>query len=92
MAGIGFHLQKLLKGKTYTEWTSAYLYGAIISAGPMLVVIWVLALFKIFAYQQVHSDDFRQFYGIIIYIYAFSMIGMAPLLFVITRHIADRYY
>src|SRR3989338_6361327 len=92
MAGIGFRLQKLLSGESYTDLVKAYLYSAVISTGPMLMVILALGAIKLAVTSWLSVEDGTFFMGMIIYTYAFSMIGVAPFLYIITRYLADRYY
>ena len=92
MAGIGFRLQKLLSGESYTDLVKAYLYSAVISTGPMLMVILALVSIKLAVTSWLSVEDGTFFMGMIIYVYAFSMIGVAPFLYIITRYLADRYY
>ncbi len=92
MAGIAFRLQKLLQGDSYTDLIRAYLYSSIISTGPMLVIIFVLALLRTTLSTHVSIDETNLFFTLIVYVYAFSMIGISPFFYIITRYIADKYY
>ena len=92
MAGIGFKLQKLLSGESYTDLVKAYLYSAVIATGPMLIVIISLGVMRLAVTSWLSIEDGAFFMGLIIYTYAFSMIGVAPFLYIITRYLADRYY
>lgn len=92
MAGIGFRLQKLLTGESYADLIKAYLYSALISTGPMLVVIIALTGVKTFTQYRLSIEEGGLLLGIIVYVYAYSMLGVSPFLYVVTRHIADRYY
>jgi uncharacterized membrane protein len=92
MAGIAFRLQKLLKGESYSDLVRAYLYSAVIASGPFLVVILTLGALHFVLSDDMNNEDSALFRGLIVYAYAFSMIGVAPFLYVITRYLADRYY
>jgi uncharacterized membrane protein len=92
MAGIGFRLQKLLTGDSYSDLIRAYLYSAMISAGPMLVVMATLAVVKQLAQNYLGLDGEGQFMGLVVYVYAFSMITVSPFFFIVTRYLADQYY
>lgn len=92
MAGIGFRLQKLLTGDSYSDIIRAYLYSAMISAGPMLVVMATLAMVKQLAQHYLGLDGEAQFMGLVVYVYAYSMITVSPFFFIVTRYLADQYY
>lgn len=92
MAGIGFRLQKLITGDSYTDVLKAYLFSSVIAAGPMIVVMITLALIKRMAQHYMGLDGEAQFMGLVIYVYAFSMVLTAPFYFVVTRYLADQYY
>lgn len=92
MAGIGFRLQKLLTSESYSDLVRAYLYSSVIAAGPMLIVILSLSGIKFFTQVTLELEEGKLFLGLIVYIYAFSMLGVAPFLYIITRYIADKFY
>lgn len=92
MAGIGFRLQKLLTGDSYSDLIRAYLYSATISAGPMLVVMITLGIVKQMAQSHLGLDGEAQFMGLVVYVYAYSMITVSPFFFIVTRYLADQYY
>lgn len=92
MAGIGFRLQKLITGDSYTDVLKAYLFSSLIAAGPMVVVMVTLALIKRMAQVYMGLDGEAQFMSLVIYVYAFSMVLTAPFYFVVTRYLADQYY
>ncbi len=92
MAGIGFRLQKLLSGESYGDMVRAYLYSAIISSGPMLVVMLALWTVKISIQSRLGSDEGALLMSLIVYAYAFSMVLAGPFFYVVTRYLADQYY
>ncbi len=92
MAGIGFRLQKLITGESYTDVLKAYVFSSVIAAGPMVVVMITLALIKRMAQHYMGLDGEAQFMSLVIYVYAFSMVLTAPFYFVVTRYLADQYY
>ncbi len=92
MAGIGFKLQKLITGESYTDVLKAYLFSSVIAAGPMLVVMITLAVIKRMAQIHMGLEGEAQFMGLVIYVYAFSMVMTAPFYFVVTRYLADQQY
>lgn len=92
MAGIGFRLQKLLKGETLTDVLRAYIYSSVIATGPMLVIIFMLAGIRAVLKYQLNIEENDFFMALVIYVYAFSMLLVAPLVYVVTRYLADKYY
>lgn len=92
MAGIGFRLQRLLSGKSYTDLVRAYLYSSFIATGPMLVVMFALSMIKWATQIRLSINDGEIFMSMIVYVYAFSIVGTGPFLYVVTRYLADRLY
>lgn len=92
MAGIGFRLQKLITGDSYTDILKAYLFSAVIAAGPMLAVMITLAVVKRMAQATMGLEGETQFMALVVYVYAFSMVLTSPFYFVVTRYLADQYY
>lgn len=92
MAGIGFRLQKLLSGESYTDLIKAYAYSSLISAGPFIVVIVTMGFIRMAVSSTLSLDESSLFMGFIIYEYAFSMLGISPFMYVVTRYLADKYY
>lgn len=92
MAGIGFRLQKLLASGSFTDLIRAYFYSSIIATGPLLVVIISLAIIRATIQGSLETADSNLFQSLIIYIFAFSLIGVGPVMYIVTRYIADRYY
>ena len=93
MAGIGFELKKIFKEESFTNRSKAYLYSALVSAGPWLSsVITVNLLFFIMEIQGVSGQEKDLFSGTIVYSFVFSQILTAPWQFIITRYISDKLY
>lgn len=92
MAGIGFRLEKLLSGDSYTDLIKAYLFSAILAAGPMLIVILMLTLVHFLGRGFMSPEESSSFMGLVIYAYAFSMLGSGGLLYLVTRYLADHYF
>ncbi len=93
MAGIGFELKKLFKEDSYTKRFRAYLYSAIVAAGPWISTVVALNILNVFA--KTHFDNILHrnlFMGSIIYSFIFSMIITVPFQFLITRYISDCLY
>lgn len=92
MAGIAFRLQKLLKGQSLTDIVKAYLYSSVIASGPLIIVIVMIASIQLSIQNKLSIVDKKLFMGIVVYAYAFSMVGIAPVIYVVTRYLADKYY
>lgn len=93
MAGIGFALKKLFEEEYLTSRTKAYIYSALVSAGPWIAaVVTVNALILI---SNHYFNDIAQrdlFMGTIVYSFVFSQILTAPWQMLITRFISDKLY
>jgi uncharacterized membrane protein len=92
MAGIGFRLQKLIRGDSYTSLFQAYLYSAIISTGPLIIMVVSLGFVNRLALNRLSIEDAELIQGLIMYVYAFSLVGAGTFLYVVTRYLADKYY
>lgn len=92
MAGIAFRLQKLLSGESLSDLVRAYLYSAIISTGPFLIVIITLAAIKTAVQVRLPVAEGNYLLSLIVYVFAFTMIGVSPFIYVATRYLADQYY
>lgn len=92
MAGIAFRLQKLLAGESYTDLMRAYAYSSVIASGPFLVVIATMGILRYGATSQLSLQKSDVFMAVLVYAFCFSMLGVAPLVYVVTRYIADKYF
>ena len=92
MAGIGFRLQKLLAGESYTDLVRAYFYSTLITAGPLLVVMLALVVIKTVTQFRLSLEERNLVMGLIVYIYAISMVGVGPFVYVVTRYLADKVF
>ena len=93
MAGIGFTLQKLFKDEYFTSRIKAYMYSAIISAGPWIAAVLtvnILLFISSYYFEEIVERDL--FMGTIVYSFVFSQILTAPWQFIITRYISDKLY
>lgn len=93
MAGIGFTLQKLFKDEYFTSRIKAYMYSAIISAGPWIAAVLTvnfLLFISRYYFEEITQRDL--FMGTIVYSFVFSQILTAPWQFIITRYISDKLY
>lgn len=92
MAGIAFRLQKLLSGESYVDLVKAYLYSSVIASGPFLVVIATMSFIQIGVQLRLTLEEGKILTSFIVYAYAFSMLGVAPFIYVVTRYLADKHY
>lgn len=92
MAGIGFNLRKILESDTYFASFRAYFYSTIIAAGPWILSILTLFALNYFAPSNISLYEIVYFRALIIYTFAFSLIGFGILQFPLTRYLADKLY
>lgn len=93
MAGIGFTLKKLFNNESYTNRSKAYLYSALVAAGPWIAA--VITVNIVIFLMDFYSGSFEEkelFMGTIVYSFIFSQIITSPWQMVITRYIADKLY
>lgn len=93
MAGIGFTLKRMFRDDTFTHRSKAYLYSALVAAGPWIAAVitvnLIMLIMGIFLNSQEEKDLFM---GTIVYSFVFSQILTAPWQMVITRYISDKLY
>ncbi len=92
MAGVGFHLQKILQKNTYLGIAQAYIYSALLSAGPWLLSIIGIALISIVLKDIVTPKENELFRVIVVYTYMGTLILTGPFQLATTRYLADRLY
>lgn len=92
MAGIGFRLQKLLQKGNYRSLLEAYLYSALVAAGPWLLAILGLGVLGLLSQLFLNLPQVMTFRVIVIYVFAASLILTGPLQLGTTRYIADRLF
>jgi polysaccharide biosynthesis protein PelG len=92
MAGIGFRLQKLVSGESYTDLIKAYAFSSIIASGPMLIVIFSLSVVHGMGKAWMGPDEAQYFIGIAVYCFAAAMLGLGGPLNIVTRYLADHYF
>ncbi len=94
MAGIGFTLKKMFQDETYTNRSKAYLYSALVAAGPWITAVItvniLIFILEFFAARIVEEKEL--FMGTIVYSFVFSQIITAPWQLMITRYISDKLY
>lgn len=92
MAGIGFHLNKLVSGDTYTQAATGYLSSIIITAGPWLTSVISLSLLSVVGIPAFSSAEYALLMVTITYAFCASLILTGGLQMVISRYLADRLY
>ncbi len=93
MAGIGFTLKKLFTEESFTQRTKAYLYSALVAAGPWIAAVLTVNALVILSQWIIETNIQRDlFMGTIVYSFVFSQILTAPWQLVITRYISDKLY
>ena len=89
MAGIGFRIQKLLDRDTYLGAVQAYLLGAFVAAGPMLILIFAIGVLSLLCTFRVDTADIALFRVTLVYVYGISLVGTGLLQMNATRYVAD---
>lgn len=88
MAGIGFELQRALRGGSLVKAVTVALTGIVIVAGP-----WLISIIGISIITGTASFVLREgqglFIGVIVYAYAFSICLFGGLHYIFTRYISD---
>jgi len=92
MAGIGFQLQKILGRNTYRSLVQAYVYSALVSAGPWLLAILGLSAIGMVAEWLVGSHNVGLFRCIVAYTYAGTLVLTGTIQMGTTRYVADRLF
>lgn len=93
MAGIGFELKKLFKGKGYFENFKAYLITSMVTIGPMILcIIMLTALQRILLNWRVGFSERELFQSAIMYSFIFSLIVASGMILLVSRFISDKVY
>ncbi|WP_418790640.1 exopolysaccharide Pel transporter PelG [Phosphitispora sp. TUW77] len=93
MAGIGFTLKKLFREESYSSRTKAYLYSALVAAGPWIAsVITINTIIFITEIFVPIPREKQLLMGTMVYSFVFSQIFTAPWQILITRYISDKLY
>jgi len=92
MAGIGFALRKLTKRDDILGVVQSYAFSSFVSSGPWLFTIFALSGINVFAGLFVSLEEIALFRVVVIYNFAFSLVLTGPILFVLTRYLADRIF
>jgi uncharacterized membrane protein len=93
MAGIGFELKKLFKGKGFLSSIKAYLYSALVSVGPfVLCVIMIVSIQLFLNFMDVPLKEKELFIATVVYTFIFAQIITSGFTMIITRFISDMLY
>lgn len=93
MAGIGFELRKFLNRDNLTGVLQAYLYAAVIGAGPwVLSIVGILIVGLVSAANGLAGAMLTQFQVSVTYLIAVSLIFTGPIQLAFTRFIADELF
>lgn len=89
MAGIGFALRKLARRDDLLGILQGYAHSALVSAGPWVFTVLALAAVSVVSEGAMASEELNTFRLVVIYNFAFSLVGTGPVLMVATRYLAD---
>lgn len=92
MAGIGFRLEKMLKGGSPFEIFQAHLHSVLIVAGPWIFSI--ISIFCLFYFKPhiIDQDELLYFRVTITYSFAFSLIVSGFFYLSLSRYLSDKLY
>ncbi len=91
MAGIGFELQRALRGGSLAKVLTVAITGIVIVAGPWLISIVGISILTGTA-SFVLREGQSLFIGAIVYGYAFSILLFGGLHYIFTRYVSDLIY
>ena len=93
MAGIGFELKKLFKGKGVLSSIKAYAYSALVAVGPfILCVIVIVSILLFMNFMNVTFKERELFIATVVYAFIFSQIITSGFKMIVTRFISDMLY
>jgi uncharacterized membrane protein len=94
MAGIGFELRKMLKGRSINHALRAYCYAGIIGSGPWIISVVALVIIYLLSAHRSIADKtlLLQFQTSITYLISISLILSGLMQYAYTRYIADRLF
>ncbi len=92
MAGIGFHLQKLLNKNTYLASIQGYFHSAMVSSGPWILTVTSLLILNSWSGLFLTRGEQDLFQSTITYIFAFSLVSTGLIQMGATRYVADQLY
>ncbi len=89
MAGIAFNIRILLNKKELSSVVAAFVYSSIVSSGPWLFIVITLGVTSSIGKTILSNNEINLFMGIIIYVFAVSMVATYGTQIVVTRYLAD---
>jgi uncharacterized membrane protein len=92
MAGIGFALRRMLEESGYSGPVKAFVYGTVISSGPWLMASMGMALLSLLGGFLPDSAEYGIFMALVVYTFAFSLIGVSVCQMIASRYLADRLF
>jgi len=93
MAGIGFELKKLFKGKGFLSNIKAYLYSILVSLGPfILATIMIVSIQLLLVSMDKPLREKELFIATVIYAFIFAQIVTSGFTMIITRFVSDMLY
>ena len=92
MAGIGFHLKRILSEDSFSSTLKAYAYSALISSGPLLMTIGVIFCINWMSIESLTDRELAYLKTLVTYGFAFSLVAVGPGYMAITRYLADEFY
>ncbi|MEH3148699.1 MAG: exopolysaccharide Pel transporter PelG [Methylobacterium frigidaeris] len=90
MAGVGFALERMTKGRSLSSTAGAYVYAALLVAGPWIFTVLGIGGVGVVACAAADCAGLQVFRTIIIYNSLTTAILTGPLAFVCTRFVSDR--
>ncbi|MCD4670411.1 MAG: exopolysaccharide Pel transporter PelG [Actinomycetia bacterium] len=93
MAGIGFELKKLFKGKGLLSNIKAYFYSVLVSLGPfILATIMIVSIQLLLVLMDKPLKEKELFIATVIYSFIFAQIITSGFTMIITRFVSDMLY
>lgn len=92
MAGIGFALRRLATKGDLLSMAGGYVQAAFVAVGPWLFTICALVGIEMFGSGLLEAEDLRVFRTIVSYNFSFSLTASGPVVFIVTRYLANRIY
>ncbi|MGK0290637.1 MAG: putative membrane protein [bacterium] len=89
MAGIAFDIRKLLKQRKVSSVVAAFFFSGVVSSGHWIFAVASLVLVSVFGRAIVGDEMVSIFMGMVMYVFATSMVIIGGTQMVITRCLAD---
>jgi len=90
MAGLGFALERMTQGRSLTSTAGAYVYAALLVAGPWIFTVLAIGGIDLAACPTDDCPGLPLFRSVIIYNALISAILTGPIAFVCTRFVSDQ--